>query len=83
MSGTSNVTNQTALYKEAPAEKAGTASGLLRTFGRVGSIASATITGIVFHARADDTGLHHVALIMIGIGKSAPLADPGRKEERY
>jgi predicted MFS family arabinose efflux permease len=41
MSGASNVTNQTALYREAPAEKVGTASGLLRTFGYVGSIASA------------------------------------------
>jgi MFS family permease len=67
-SGASNVSNQTALYKEAPAEKVGTASGLLRTFGYVGSIASATITGIVFRARVDDAGLRHVAVIMIGIG---------------
>jgi MFS family permease len=68
MSGASTVANQTALYREAPAEKVGTASGLLRTFGYVGSIASATITGIVFRARVDDSGLHHVAVIMIGIG---------------
>jgi MFS family permease len=68
MSGASNVTNQTALYKEAPAEKVGTASGLLRTFGYIGSIAAATITGIVFRVRVDDAGLHHVALIMTGIG---------------
>jgi MFS family permease len=68
MSGASNVSNQTALYKEAPAEKVGTASGLLRTFGYVGSIASATITGIVFRVRVDDTGLRHVSVIMIGIG---------------
>ena len=68
MSGASNVANQTALYKEAPAEKVGTASGLLRTFGYVGSIASATITGIVFRVRVDDTGLRHVSIIMIGIG---------------
>ena len=32
-SGAGNVTNQTALYRESPAEKVGTASGLLRTFG--------------------------------------------------
>jgi predicted MFS family arabinose efflux permease len=68
MSGGSNVANQTALYKEAPAEKVGTASGLLRTFGYVGSIASATITGIVFRVRVDDTGLRHVSVLMIGIG---------------
>jgi MFS family permease len=67
-SGASNVTNQTALYQAAPADKVGTASGLLRTFGYVGSIASATITGAVFNVRVDDTGLQHVGLILIGIG---------------
>jgi MFS family permease len=68
MSGSANVTNQTALYREAPPEKVGTASGLLRTFGYVGSIASATITGLVFRTRIDDNGLHHASQIMIGIG---------------
>lgn len=67
-SGSSNVTNQTALYTQAPAEKLGTASGLLRTFGYVGSIAAATITGVAFHTQVDDTGLHYVALILIGLG---------------
>jgi len=68
MSGISNLSNQTALYRAAPAEKLGTASGLLRTFGYVGSIASATITGIAFRTRVSDGGLHHVSLILIGIG---------------
>ncbi len=67
-SGASNVTNQTALYQAAPAEKLGTASGLLRTFGYVGSIASATITGVAFRTRVDDAGLRQVSLILIGIG---------------
>ena len=67
-SGSGNVTNQTALYRESPPEKLGTASGLLRTFGYIGSIASATITGLVFRTRVDDSGLHHLSLIMIGIG---------------
>jgi MFS family permease len=67
-SGAANVTNQTALYAAAPAEKLGTAAGLLRTFGYVGSIAAATITGVAFHTHVSDTGLHHVALILIGIG---------------
>jgi len=57
-----------ALYREAPAGKAGTASGLLRTFGYVCSIASAAITGIVFRGGVDDVGLRHIALILIGIG---------------
>jgi MFS family permease len=68
VAGFGNVTNQIALYKEAPAEKVGTASGLLRTFGYIGSIAAATITGIAFRARVDDPGLHRVAIILTGIG---------------
>jgi predicted MFS family arabinose efflux permease len=68
MSGPQIVINQAALYREAPAEKVGTASGLLRTFGYVGSIASATITGIVFRGGVDDAGLRHISLILIGIG---------------
>jgi MFS family permease len=68
MSGSGNVTNQTALYRESPPEKVGTASGLLRTFGYIGSIASATITGLVFRTHVDDSGLHHVSLILIVIG---------------
>jgi MFS family permease len=68
MSGSSNVANQTALYTQAPAQVVGTASGLLRTFGYVGSIAAATITGVAFRSGVDDTGLRHVSLILIGIG---------------
>ena len=67
MSGSSNVTNQTALYKQAPAERVGTASGLLRTFGYVGSILSATITGIAFRSHVDDSGLRHVSISLIAI----------------
>jgi sugar phosphate permease len=44
-----------------------TAAGLLRTFGYVGSIASSAITGIVFHHRVSDHGVHLIAWIMIGI----------------
>jgi MFS family permease len=68
VAGFGNVSNQTALYIEAPAAKVGTASGLLRTFGYVGSIAAATITGMAFRARVSDQGLHVVAAILIGIG---------------
>ena len=68
VAGFGNVTNQTVLYVEAPAEKVGTASGLLRTFGYIGSIAAATITGLAFRARVSDAGLHLVAVILIGTG---------------
>lgn len=59
--------NQTALYAQAPEKQLGTASGLLRTFGYVGSIASSAVTGIVFHTRVSDHGVHLIALVMIGV----------------
>ncbi len=65
--GAAAASNQTALYAQAPAEQLGTASGLLRTFGYVGSIASSAITGIVFHTQVTDHGVHLIAWIMIGV----------------
>jgi MFS family permease len=65
--------NQTALYSQAPAEQLGTASGLLRTFGYVGSIASSAITGIVFHTSVSDSGVHLIAWIMIGVSLALVL----------
>ncbi len=59
--------NQTALYGQAPAELLGTASGLLRTFGYIGSIAASAITGIVFHTQVSDHGVHLIAWIMVGV----------------
>jgi MFS family permease len=80
--------NQTALYTQAPADQLGTASGLLRTFGYVGSIASSAITGIVFRTGVSDHGLHTIGLIMVGVSAVlvlVTLADrtlpgPGRPE---
>ena len=59
--------NQTALYSQAPPEHLGTASGLSRTFGYVGSIASSAITGVVFHTSVTNSGVHLIAWIMIGV----------------
>ena len=59
--------NQTALYAQAPAEQLGTASGLLRTFGYLGSIGASAITGLVFHTHVTDHGVHDLAWIMIGV----------------
>jgi nicotinamidase-related amidase len=71
--GTTSVGNQTALYLQSPPESLGTASGLSRTFGYIGSIASATITSIVFHARVSDAGLHDMALILVGVAAAVLL----------
>jgi MFS family permease len=59
--------NQTALYRQAPADLLGTASGLLRTFGYIGSIAASAITGIVFHTHVSDHGVHLIGWIMVGV----------------
>jgi MFS family permease len=84
--GTAGSGNQIALYVQAPPEQLGVASGLFRTFGYVGSIASSAITGIVFRTSVSDGGLHLIALIMIGVSIAAvaltvldrTLRDPGR-----
>ena len=65
--GTAASGNQIALYTQAPPEQLGVASGLFRTFGYVGSIASSAITGIVFHSSGSDSGVHLIGLIMIGV----------------
>jgi MFS family permease len=57
--------NQTMLYSQVSADQIGTASGLFRTFGYLGSIASSALISIVFHTRVDDHGLHVIALIMV------------------
>jgi MFS family permease len=67
VTGFASAGNQTALYSQAPDGQLGTASGLLRTFGYVGSIASSAITGIVFRTSVSDSGVHLIAWIMIGV----------------
>jgi MFS family permease len=64
--GTYAPANQTALYTQVDAHQIGTAAGLLRTFGYIGSIGSAAILSVVFHDHVSDHGLHQIAVIMIG-----------------
>jgi nicotinamidase-related amidase/predicted MFS family arabinose efflux permease len=71
--GTTAIGNQTALYTQVAADQIGTASGLFRTFGYVGSIASSAIIGIVFHKSVTDHGLHVIAIIMIAVSAVALL----------
>jgi predicted MFS family arabinose efflux permease len=65
--GTTASGNQTALYTQATADQIGTASGLFRTFGYIGSIASSAIISIAFHKSVTDHGLHIIAVIMIAV----------------
>lgn len=63
--GTSVSANQTTLYTQVAGDHIGTASGLLRTFGYLGSIASSALISIVFHTSVTDRGLHVIALVMV------------------
>jgi MFS family permease len=58
--------NQLALYSQATAEQLGTASGLMRSFGYLGSIASSAVTGIVYRTSVSDSGVTTIAWIMVG-----------------
>lgn len=65
--GTTSVGNQTALYLEAPAEIVSTSSGLLGTFGPIGSVAAATATRIAFPSQVSEHGLRDMTLMLIGV----------------
>jgi MFS family permease len=62
--GLSVVTNQAAMYAQAPAGQTGVAAGLLRTFMYLGAIASAGIIAFAFGAEATTAGLHRLGLIL-------------------
>jgi hypothetical protein len=47
---------------------------LLRSFGYLGSIASAAIISVVFHTRVDDHGLHVTGWVMIAVSVAGLLA---------
>ncbi|MBU2700441.1 MFS family permease [Sporomusaceae bacterium BoRhaA] len=71
--GTMVSSNQTALYTQVTADQIGTASGLFRTSGYIGSIASSAIIGIAFHTVVTDSGMHAIAITMITVSAIALL----------
>jgi phosphate/sulfate permease len=62
--GLNIVTNQTAMYAQAPADSTGTAAGILRTFMYLGAIASASLISHSFGHAATDAGLHRLAVML-------------------
>lgn len=64
---------QAELYTAAPASEMGTAGGLFQTSRYLGAIPMTTILGLVFGARAGDSELHRVGLIMIGVSVAVIL----------
>ncbi len=69
--GTGASANQTSLYTQVPGAQIGTASGLLRTFGYIGSIASSAIIAITFRTTVSDHGLHITGIIMVAVSVAA------------
>ena len=65
MMGTMVIGYQSALYALAPASELGTAAGLLRTSGFIGTIVSSAIIRLVFHKGVSDAGLHSLAIVMV------------------
>jgi MFS family permease len=76
--GLNVVTNQAAMYAQAPADSVGTAAGMLRTFMYLGAMASASLISLSFGRAATDSGLHHLAVILTiaaAVLLAATLAD--------
>ncbi|MGW2389029.1 MFS transporter [Streptomyces lydicamycinicus] len=65
--GTTLSANQTTLYTQVGTGEIGTAAGLFRTFGFLGSIASSALISAVFHTQVNDHRLHLIALIMVTV----------------
>ena len=82
MSGAAAVANQTALYQQAPAKELGTAAGMLRASGYLGSVGSSAITSIVFHEEVSDAGLHSLAIVLVVVGAVVLLMTLGDRSLR-
>jgi len=59
--------NQTTFYTQVTADQIGTASGLFRTFGYFGSIASSALIAIFFNPDVSDQSLHSIAAVMVAL----------------
>ncbi|RKT07839.1 putative MFS family arabinose efflux permease [Streptomyces sp. 3211.6] len=65
--GFNSLGNQTLMYRTAPAEQIGTASGLLRTSQYIGANLASALVGIALGRQAGDSGLHLLAAVITGI----------------
>lgn len=62
--GMTSTATQAAVYLQAPADQIGTASGLQRTAGYLGSIVSASLLAMTFGKQASDAGFHQLMMIL-------------------
>ena len=71
--GLTAVSNQVAVYGQAPVGRTGTAAGLSRTAVQVAAIAASGIIGPVFGPVPDDGGLHAIGWVIAGLAGAALL----------
>ncbi|MFC4085474.1 MFS transporter [Amycolatopsis samaneae] len=83
--GLTSVANQNRLYREAPAEQMGTASGLFRSAQYLGAIVASTLIAQCFGRHAGDEGLHRLAIALVVVSAlllAVTLFDRGLREAR-
>jgi MFS family permease len=66
--GLNSLALQNSVYRQANPDDIGTSAGLLRTFGYLGAIISSAAQGAFYGHSADTSGMHHLALLLIGVG---------------
>ncbi|HEX3812788.1 MAG TPA: MFS transporter [Mycobacteriales bacterium] len=66
--GLNSLALQNSVYRQANPDDIGASAGLLRTFGYLGAIISSAAQGAFYGRAADTGGMHHLALLLIGIG---------------
>jgi MFS family permease len=66
--GLNSLALQNSVYRQANPDDIGASAGLLRTFGYLGAIISSAAQGGFYGHAADTSGMHHLALLLIGIG---------------
>ncbi|MGP5248326.1 MFS transporter [Corynebacterium variabile] len=71
--GFGSVCSQEVVYRSAPKEQMGSASGLSRTAIQIGAIVASSIIGPVFGESATDAGVHTLAWIVLALGLAGTL----------
>jgi len=83
--GLASVSNQQALYRQAPGDQLGTASGLSRTAVYLGSILSSAAIGLAFPHAPTDSGLHGLGIavaVVVGAAALLALVDPALRSRK-
>jgi MFS family permease len=66
--GLTATSNQAAVAAQAPADGMGAAAGLQRTSQYIGAITASSLIGLFYGQRANDSGLHEIAVLSAALG---------------